>query len=283
MSSFTTLETTAEEVKMTSLDFVRATWTVLTSLLVFVFGMLGNVATVYIYTRTKELRQKKVFELILASFDIYTLVVLLPIFTFELYANQGLSDYYNLVISVCVHSYYITILCSNICRYVAVYHPFSFNAFFAKWRMRFIVIICFSSLTALARSLLTRIILEVEPSPLAYIDIMLLTSVSFVAIAVLFILIILKLMKQNTVGPQAAGQTGGARKKHLVAVKTFGAVSLCFLISYVTGYTVAINLLPLEAAYVYFLNHICNPVIYFLFNREFREKVRDLMRLSATE
>ena len=283
MSSFTTLETTAEEVKMTSLDFVRATWTVLTSLLVFVFGMFGNVTTVYIYTRTKELRQKKVFELILATFDIYALIVLLPIFTLELYANEGLSDYYNLVISVCVHSYYITILCSNICRYVAVYHPFMLKVFFEKWRMRFVVIIFSATLLLSLRILVFRFVLKVEPSPLAYLDIMLLTSVSFIAIAVLFILIIAKLLKPNAFVAQAANQTGGARKKHLVAVKTFGAVSLCFLISYVTGYIVAIKLLPLEAAYVYFLNHICNPVIYFLFNREFREKVRGLMRLSATE
>ena len=52
------------------LDLFRATWITMTSLLILILGMLGNIATVYIYTRSKKLRQNKVFELILAAFDI---------------------------------------------------------------------------------------------------------------------------------------------------------------------------------------------------------------------
>ena len=264
------------------IDF-RLTWITMTSLLIFVFGMIVNVTTVYIYTRSKKLRQNKIFELILAAFDIYALLVLLPIFTFDLYANEGLSVYFSLAISAVIISYYVTILCSTICRYVAVYHPFSFKAFFKKWRMRFVVIIYVTAALFFIRNLVLRAILKVAVSPVYFIDIILLSSVCFISIAVLFIFIIAKLMKQNTVGAQGAVQDGETpyfkvmHRKHLVAVKTFGAVSLCFLASYVTSFSVGTGLIPVAALYMYFLNHVCNPVIYFLINRDFREKIRGLV------
>ena len=56
-------------------DLIRTAWIALTSTLIFTFGMLGNVTTVYIYTRSKKLRENKMFELILAAFDIYAMRV----------------------------------------------------------------------------------------------------------------------------------------------------------------------------------------------------------------
>ena len=138
MDNYTTSdEIEEEEVEMNDLDHLELTWIAMTSLIIFVLGMLGNVITGYIYTRSKVLRRKKVFELILAAIDIYALCVLLPIFTFDLYANEGLSVYFSLAMSVNGHSYYTTILCSTICRYVAVYHPLKAKIFIEKWRMRF--------------------------------------------------------------------------------------------------------------------------------------------------
>ena len=82
-----------------------------TAHLLIVFGMLGNVTTVYIYTRSRELRHKKVFELILAAFDIYALFVVLPVVSIDLYEDDGISVYSIVTSSICAHSYYITILC----------------------------------------------------------------------------------------------------------------------------------------------------------------------------
>ena len=280
MSTFTALET-SEEMRLTSLDLLRATWTTMTSLTVFVFGMLGNVATVYIYTRSKEIRRRKVFELILAAFDISALFVVLPIFTLNLYANEGLSAYLGLAISICAHSYYVTILCSTICRFVAVYRPFSFKIFFEKWRRRFVMMIVFTTLLVFCRTFVFRVILEQSFTSLYVIDVIF-SIVCFGLIAVFFILIIVKLIKPSAFIAEAAEQNPIMRNRHVVAVKTFGAVTLCFLISYTAAYAVRSELLPLYADYLYFLNHICNPVIYILLNREFREKVRDLTRLNAT-
>ena len=284
MNSYTTSDPVEEEeVQMNDLDLLEVTWITMTSLIIFVFGMLGNVITVYIYTRSKEQRRKKVFELILAAIDIYALCVLLPIFTFDLYVNEGLSVYFSLAISVVGQSYYTTILCSTICRYVAVYRPFSFNIFIEKWRMRFVVIICVATLFVFGRTVVVKFILTDKFTAVEVIDRMLVTVICLGSIAVLFILIIAKLVKPNELVAQAAEQNPGLRKRHVVAVKTFGAVTLCFLASYASAFIVRNGVLPLSAFYMYFLNHICNPVIYFLFNREFRAKVRDLIRLNPVQ
>ena len=284
MDDITTFSQISDVENVNYQDVVRSLRIFITSLFILILGMLGNVTTVYIYTRSKTLRHNKMFELILAAFDIYALFVLLPMFTLIFYSQDDqLLLYTKLAISLSGHSYYVTILCSTICRYIAVYHPFWFNTFLKKWRKRFVFIICATSVLSFTRTLLLRVILDVNLSPVYIIDIILLTSASFVSIAVLSILIIAKLMKQNAVGPQVALQNGGTRKKHMVAVKTFGAVSLCFLISYVMAYVTANRLIHPEVFYLYFLNHICNPVIYLLFNREFRAKVRELARLNNTE
>ena len=274
-----------------NLDPVRATWIGMTSLLIFTIGMLGNVTTIYIYTRSKKLRRNKVFELILATIDLYALLVLLPIFSIDVYYGEYVSKQFNVAIATCAHNYYITILCSTICRYVAVYHPFKFNLFFDKWRPRFMGIIAVATVAFSTRTLVVSAIFKVKESVIYFLDIMLTTTISFVSIAVLFILIIVKLKKQNKVGvtPQSlemgaqreeglARQTA-TRKKHIVAVKTFIAVSLCYIISYVTAFTVGNKVVPIEVDYLYFLNHISNPVIYLAFNKEFRQEFRKIIRI----
>ena len=66
---------TFEHSSTKDIDWFRLTWVVMTSLLIFTIGMLGNVTTIYIYTRSKKLRRNKVFELILAVFDVFALTL----------------------------------------------------------------------------------------------------------------------------------------------------------------------------------------------------------------
>ena len=125
-----------------------------TSLLIFTIGMFGNIITINIFTRSKKLRHNKVFELILAALDIFVFVVPLPLFTIDL-IFVDISDYYlSLIFSFPAHSYYVTILCSTICRYVAVYHPFKYNQFFKQWRPRFFALIVATFVCFLIRALL---------------------------------------------------------------------------------------------------------------------------------
>ena len=101
----------------THFDWFRLTLVVMTSLLIFTIGMLGNVTTIYIYTRSKKLRRNKVFELILAGIDIYALLVPLGILSYDVYKDRkGFSSLYVTCASPASHGYYITILFSTIWR-----------------------------------------------------------------------------------------------------------------------------------------------------------------------
>ena len=68
------------------------------------------------------------------------------------------------------------------------------------------------------------------------------------------------------------------RERHVVAVKTFGAVTLCLLASYIPAFAVASQSLRVEFLFLYYINHLCNPFIYFSFNREFRQSVFAVVR-----
>ena len=95
-------------------------------------------------------------------------------------------------------------------------------------------------------------------------DLFLLTTPSFLVIFILFARIIHKLSKMNRVGVtgnnmemvgrgENVAPPTQTREKHVVAVKTFGAVTLCFLASYASAFIVRNGVLPLEAFYMYFL------------------------------
>ena len=115
MDDITTFSQISDVENVNYQDVVRSLRIFITSLFILILGMLGNVTTVYIYTRSKILRHNKMFELILAAFDIYALFVLLPMFTLIFYSQDDqLLLYIKLAISVSGHSYYVTILCSTI-------------------------------------------------------------------------------------------------------------------------------------------------------------------------
>ena len=137
------------------------------------------------------------------------------------------------------------------------------------------------------RSVLTLLILRVEKSPIFYVDIMLVTIVSFATTTVLFVCIIRKLMASHAAVSPVSFENGSVsgvvahqntRRKHVTAVRTFVSVSICFVISYVLGYASAIGIFQNAFLLIYLLNHICNPAIYIMFNREFRASVWRLLR-----
>ena len=281
------------------LNLVQTTLILMTSLLIFTVGMLGNVTTIYIFTRSKKLRQTKVFELILAAFDVYALSLVLPLLTTDLIWEGSVGQLGNIALSVCGHGYYLTILCSTIRRYVAVFHPFSYNAFFEKWRPRFLGSIVMVTILLTTPSVLFNLVLKIKRSPIFFIDAILSTFVSFATTSFLFARIISRLMKTNTVATTVATTTQSVemevhnqdsstslqtsptqfRRKHLVATKTFATISLCFVVCYVTAFLAAARLIPRSWFLLYFTNHICNPFIYIVFNREFRQNVRSLLRV----
>ena len=79
-------------------------------------------------------------------------------------------------------------------------------------------------------------------------------------------------------GENVAPPTLQCREKHVAAVKTFGAVTACLLISYIPAYFAAGGAIPYPSIFLFYLNHLCNPFIYFVCNEEFRKSVISLLK-----
>ena len=62
------------------------------------------------------------------------------------------------------------------------------------------------------------------------------------------------------------------KAKHVVAVKMFLAITFCFMASYLSVVIVIILQLDPKFAYSLFINNLCNPLIYYWLNTEFREQ-----------
>ena len=273
-------------------------WITPVTLVFFILGMLGNTLTIYIFARNKKERKNKVFELILAGFDVYAMVVSLPLHAVHFFKDPIISvEVKNTIAVPCIHGYHITILCSAICRYVAVFYPYKFGLFFEKWQKRFFVIIFSFVFLVFTRMFIVEIHFGLKGM---FYDRIVLTFSSLAIIFILYIKITLKIKTfNNTVRPtptvqsiamtqissdqiQAQTQPGAQnilinRKRHLVALKTFGAVTICLMTSYCLKFLTLIGYLPLPLIYLYFLNHISNPPIYYMFNKEYRKQVWKLI------
>lgn len=68
-------------------------------------------------------------------------------------------------------------------------------------------------------------------------------------------------------------------KNLMITIKMFVSVTVVFIISFLPSYLIQYGILPIPRtfAFTYYLNHIANPIIYFSFNRTYRQRARKLL------
>ena len=68
-----------------------------------------------------------------------------------------------------------------------------------------------------------------------------------------------------------------SRSQHVTSVKVFVAVFLLYLFSYLPSFLILFGVVDnFVFVYTYFLNHVGNPICYYVINREFRKDVHNL-------
>ena len=81
----------------------------------------------------------------------------------------------------------------------------------------------------------------------------------------------------------AQARLAGTRTRNLiVTIKMFCAITVVFTLSYLPSYLISYNLvarLPRTLAYSFYLNHVANPIIYFVINKTFRNKARKMFSI----
>ena len=87
--------------------------------------------------------------------------------------------------------------------------------------------------------------------------------------------------KGSSANEQQAGRrrssTSQSRAQHVTTVKVFIAVFLLYLFSYLPSFLILFGVVDnFVFVYTYFLNHVGNPICYYVINREFRKDVHNL-------
>ena len=63
---------------------------------------------------------------------------------------------------------------------------------------------------------------------------------------------------------------------HIKASKILGSISLLFVFGYVSLLFKAATNTSLPVEYLYYMNYIGNPLIYYVFNKKFRKDVAEM-------
>ena len=105
---------------------------------ILLLGLLGNLPLLWIFTRSKKIRNEKVFQLTLAVVDLLALFTLLPYSVFQHFLPRVVAVYYLAFFCTIVvgHAYHFTITLFTVFRYIAVYRPFKVERLHSKWSPR---------------------------------------------------------------------------------------------------------------------------------------------------
>ena len=69
------------------------------------------------------------------------------------------------------------------------------------------------------------------------------------------------------------------RARHVTTAKVFTSVVILFVLSYVPIVTALLTAMYARLArYMYMINHIGNPLIYYTFNKSFRRDTNEFVR-----
>ena len=69
--------------------------------------------------------------------------------------------------------------------------------------------------------------------------------------------------------------TNHGNKKHVILMKVFAAITLLFLITHTPILLLSFRLTHnFYIMYIFFINHIGNPVVYFIMMKRFRKEVK---------
>lgn len=100
-------------------------------------------------------------------------------------------------------------------------------------------------------------------------------ALAIVAILVAYPVIIYKLVKQ---GQLRQSTSNANRSKHITAVKVFIALFLILIVSYIPTRLVRSETAEnFYVTYLYFVNHVGNPLVYYAINKTYRSDVNQLI------
>ena len=275
------------------------TWFIVSrSVLVFLIislGIVGNGFVLWFYGKNKKLTGQ-VYILALAVIDLVCCVVMTP--QMPLIELQIIQEYFiinvitNCGIALEMVGYFGVQLTMALDQFIAVFWPFQ-HARLRRDLNRGMVVCgaILSMLLAVASNSFT--LLGYDHIPYV-IMILILATVTLVTLLTVYPITAYKIYRQNvTVRPQlqielkTPGKSGGITTKHdqgnashlhVQALKIYTAILLQFLLASIVSFAGLVIFDKIWMAYFFFINHTCNPAIYYCFVPKFREGVKTRAR-----
>ena len=248
------------------------------AVVIAVVCVFGNSTVLFIYTRSKAIAESKIFELAFAVLDIFACLLLMSLFftpslhCFTMQSKPFMIHIFGFVAApTAVNGYYGLLLCVAVDRFCAVFYPLQFKSMRKKY---------IGKMMAAVTVYILLIVIAFNLNALDYRAMLSITVViavvALVVIVILFTLIVVRIRRHSA--QRAALGVGGQDAQHLTAVKMFSLITAFYLLGYVPLCFRRLNFGPIELNFFYFVNHVCNPIIYVIFNDRFR---RDVTNLAA--
>ena len=257
------------------------------------FGTLENSIVIYLFTRKNSSYAGNAYVIALAVLDILACIVIIQIILFldELQSMQYVFMACWVFTEWLVLSYLCVLAAMSLDRLMAVVRPIKYQVVksLQKYIVRGImtVVACLVMLQALFILLKAGAVLTKVNNALFLITI----AGCLVIIVVSYTIIIRKLMQQNVkvqsefnmhktdsnnVHMKKAVTTEGS--VHVTTVKVFVGVSILFVASYIPVVVAHLTAHHIVYKFLYMINHVGNPIIYYVLNKKFRNDATDLFR-----
>ena len=247
------------------------------ALVIAVLCFSGNSIVIFIYSRSKEIVESRIFELAFAVLDMSACALLLPTYFLSVpYAGICRNEYVIEFIKisrgiagpVAFTAYYSLLVCVAIDRFCAVFYPLQFKIMRKGYiRKMLLTVVVFQLLVAVSTKLVSFFRIFSYLSLLYFLA----AIVAIVVIVILFTAIVVRIRRNSA--QRAALGVGGQDAQHMKAVKIFSLITAFYLLGYVPFGLALVDILPAEFGFLYYINHVCNPIIYFAINDQFRRDV----------
>ena len=231
----------------------------------------GNSLVIFIYSRSKKIAETKVFELAFAVLDISACSLLLPMYFLRMrsvsicsykFAIKFAKFSEGIVGPLAFTSYYSLLVCVAIDRFCAVFYPLQFKIMRNSYiRKMFMSVAVYMILTVVA----VRVLAGTYVRDLYVKNVTTVLSIlALLVIVILFSAIVVRIRRHG--GQRAALGVGGQDAQHLKAVKIFSLITAFYVLGYVPFGFAITGRIAKEFVFLYYVNHICNPIIYVAVN-----------------
>ena len=270
-----------------------STWIALRAVIISFFVIVGLIANgivlqIYMGYKGNQKQASHLYIIILAWLDLISCCVILPqmpLFKYGIIPQKILGVQFSLQLQ----SYVFVQVAMVLDRFFAVFYPFKFHQIRRKTNI--VLLIAFILIQSLTQFLgiLVHVLITIIPLVAVCIFGLFTTFLAYPAIAI-------KLWRQNrqinptetqriqTLGVTSrnvkmVSETQQRTAHHIKTLKLFIAVLTLYLMSFLPlMLTMALSLKGMETptVYLYYINNVGNPFIYFIFISSFRNDVKAL-------